>query len=196
MYESIHSDDFKTFFLDYFSKVEAVKSIDWNSWFYNPGMPPYKPKFDDSLAVGCRRLANQWLDWQTDTPCPFTGQEIKAFSGGQLQEFLNKLLEAAPLSVTKMEQLEELYQFDRSSNMEIVYRWIRLGIKARWEKVVDAALKLVTEVGRMKYVRPIYRDLYEWKEMRQRAIDTFNANKDRMMAVCRDLVAKDIKLKA
>ena len=24
------------------SKVEAVKSIDWNSWFYNPGMPPYK----------------------------------------------------------------------------------------------------------------------------------------------------------
>ena len=131
------------------------------------------------MAVGCRRLANQWLDWQTDTPCPFTGQEIKAFSGGQLQEFLNKLLEAAPLSVTKMEQLEELYQFDRSSNMEIVYRWIRLGIKARWEKVVESALKLVTEVGRMKYVRPIYRDLYEWKEMRQRAIDTFNANKDR-----------------
>ena len=24
------------------SQVEAVKSIDWNSWFYNPGMPPYK----------------------------------------------------------------------------------------------------------------------------------------------------------
>ena len=131
------------------------------------------------MAVGCRRLANQWLDWQTDSPCPFTGQEVEAFSGGQLQEFLNTLLEAAPLSVTKLEKLEELYQFDRSSNVEIVYRWIRLGIKARWEKVVDAALKLVTEVGRMKFVRPIYRDLYEWEEMRQRAIDTFNANKDR-----------------
>ena len=71
----------------------------------------------------CRGLTNQWLDWQTDTPCPFTGQEVKVFSGGQLQEFLNTLLKAAPLSVPKVETLEELYQFNQSSNVEIVYRW-------------------------------------------------------------------------
>ena len=72
------------------------------------------------------------------------------------------------MSVTKLEKLKELYQFSQSSNVEIVYRWILLGIKSRWEGVVDAALKLVTVVGRMKFVVPIYRDLYEWEEMRQR----------------------------
>ena len=29
------------------------------------------------------------------------------------------------------------------------------------------AVKLVTEQGRMKFVRPIYRDLYAWEEQRK-----------------------------
>ncbi len=29
------------------------------------------------------------------------------------------------------------------------------------------AVKLVTEQGRMKFVRPIYRDLYAWTDMRK-----------------------------
>lgn len=57
----------------------------------------------------------------------------------------------------------------------------QVGIKARWAKSVAGALKLVTEVRQDEFVRPIYRDLYEW--VRQQAIDNFNLNKDKMMAV-------------
>ena len=31
--------------------------------------------------------------------------------------------------------------------------------------------------GRMKFVRPLYRDLYVWEEKRQQAIDTFKAHR-------------------
>ena len=31
--------------------------------------------------------------------------------------------------------------------------------------------------GRMKFVRPLYRDLYAWEEKRQQAIDTFKAHR-------------------
>jgi leukotriene-A4 hydrolase len=55
-YKSIDSLQFKNFFLDYFVSLEAVKWIDWETWLHVPGMPIYKPKFDDSLATACWSL--------------------------------------------------------------------------------------------------------------------------------------------
>ena len=37
--------------------------------------------------------------------------------------------------------------------------------------------KLYSFQGRMKFVRPLYRDLYGWEEKRQQAIDTFKAHR-------------------
>ena len=41
-HKSIDSDQFKAFFLEKFSGVEAVKEIDWDTWLHKPGMPIYK----------------------------------------------------------------------------------------------------------------------------------------------------------
>ena len=90
--------------------------------------------------------------------------------------------------------MEALYSLSNCSNVEIVFRWIRLGIKARWEPSVPEALKLVTVQGRMKYVRPLYKDLYGWEEKRQQAIDTFLAHRGEMMYVVAEKVAKDLHI--
>merc|ERR1712066_143688 len=98
------------------------------------------------------------------------------------------------LEVAKIEKMAELYGLDKSPNVEIQFRWIRLGIKARWEPSVAEALKLATIQGRMKFVRPLYRDLYAWEEKRQQAIDTFKAHRSQYMAMCADMVAKGLHL--
>jgi leukotriene-A4 hydrolase len=59
---------------------------------------------------------------------------------------------------------------------------------------VPLALEFVTEQGRMKYIRPLYRDLYAWEEVRARAIDTFQKNRPSMMYVSAHTVAKDLHL--
>ena len=41
-YKSINSDQFKAFFLEKFSSLEAVNEIDWDTWLHKPGMPIYK----------------------------------------------------------------------------------------------------------------------------------------------------------
>jgi leukotriene-A4 hydrolase len=48
-YQSIDSYQFKQFFLDYF-KDKDLSGINWDQWFNDPGMPKYKPNFDESLA--------------------------------------------------------------------------------------------------------------------------------------------------
>ena len=31
------SDDFRAFFCEHFKGVEAIKQVDWDTWFYKPG---------------------------------------------------------------------------------------------------------------------------------------------------------------
>merc|ERR550519_2614745 len=190
-YQSIDSDTFKACFLEYFKDTVAVKTVDWDTWFYSPGMPTYKPHFDDSLARVCWDLAKKWQDWDPSRPAPFS-DELKQLSSNQIQEFLGSLINSEPLPIVKMEAMSKLYSLDKSSNVEIIFRWIRLGLKARWEPSVQEALKLVNMQGRMKFVRPLYRDLYGWEEKRQTAVENFLAHRAEMMYVTADMVAKDL----
>ena len=61
---SIDSDQFKAFFLSHFGSLAAVASIDWDLWLYSPGLPPYKPDYDTSLAKAAWSLALAWQQWQ------------------------------------------------------------------------------------------------------------------------------------
>jgi len=196
-YMSISSESFKQFFLEYFNSCCDVKTIDWNTWLYSPGMPPHKPDYDESLAKVCYDLSGKWQEWDSNSQCecPFTGDELNNFKGEQIQEFLNSLIAGTSLSLTTVQKMDSLYKLSSSKNVEIVFRWIRIGLASRYEKVVDEAVDLVTKVGRMKFTRPIYRDLYNWEEKRHVALNTYNKTKDKMMTVSRDMIAKDLHLR-
>jgi len=193
-YKSIDSEQFKSYFLEYFFNLECVKSIDWDTWLHSPGMPIYKPKFDDSLARACWDLAAAWQAWDPTTQANFT-QQFDEFSSKQKSEFFWTLLNGSPLSHAKLEAMAAMYKLDSCPNVEVEFKWIRLGLAAKWEKAVAPALRLATVQGRMKFVRPLFRDLYAWEEKRQLAIDTYQAHKDQMMHVTADMVAKDLHIK-
>jgi leukotriene-A4 hydrolase len=61
--KSLDSYDFKATLLDFFASdkaaSEALKAVDWDTWFYKPGLPP-KPKFDTSMVDKCYALADKW----------------------------------------------------------------------------------------------------------------------------------------
>jgi len=194
-YKCLTSDMFKSFLLEYFvDKKSVLDEVNWKAWWKTPGMPPIKPKFDETLSSACTELRMRWMAWFVGTNCPFHADEMLNLSTDQVIEFLAQLLEEEPLPVVKLAKMDEVYNMSSSSNSEIRFRWLRLGLKAHWEKPVEDALKMVTEQGRMKYVRPLYRDLYAWEEVRPKAIATFNANKKFMMHVSAYVVAKDLHL--
>ena len=203
-FKSIDSNDFQSLFMTYFNDNESVKDIDWNAWLHDPGMPIWKPDFDDSLAKASRELARKWQEWNPETKADF-GDAFENFTPWQVREFLGALLDGEPLENFKMEKMSELYKLDQSPNTEILCLWIRLGLKAKWEPSVPKAINLVNVQGRMKYVLPIYRDLYNWTntgtrnqtnktDIRQLAIDNFIAHGDKLMFVAREKVKKILNL--
>lgn len=155
-FQSIDSNQFKEYFLNYFNEKNLDK-IDWEKWFYQPGMPIYTPNYDQTLAKACSDLAEKWVQWKIDENCPFTKKDLDNLTAEQKIEFLAQLLQKEPLSKEKMEKMEELYSLNGNNNSEIKCKWIRLGLKAKWMDAVPRAVQMVTEQGRMKFLRPIYR---------------------------------------
>ncbi|XP_069682260.1 leukotriene A-4 hydrolase isoform X2 [Periplaneta americana] len=197
-YKSIDTDDFKNFLYEYFPNNTKLKAVDWNEWLFKPGMPPIIPKYDTSLEEVCTDLCMKWLQWdaEAECSCPFKAEDIKNMSSRQVQEYLAQLLENKPLPLKKLQAMEDTYKFNSVINSEIRFRWLRLCIKGKWKEQVDRALEFVVEQGRMKFVRPIYRDLYAWEEVRDKAIAVFKANKSKMMYVGAYTVAKDLHLES
>jgi hypothetical protein len=61
--KSLDSYEFKSTLLEFFESdkdaSKALGEVDWDSWFYKPGLPP-KPKFDTSMVDKCYALADKW----------------------------------------------------------------------------------------------------------------------------------------
>ncbi|KAF2351754.1 Peptidase M1 leukotriene A4 hydrolase/aminopeptidase C-terminal [Trinorchestia longiramus] len=195
--QSVSTEQFRAYLTEYFSdQRDKLDAVDWDTWLYSPGMPPYTPQFDDQLAWVCAELEKTWLTWQEGEECPASPSDLNDLNTKQIIDFLERLfLQEQPLPIFKLEAMARLYDMWQRQNCEIRLRWLRVCVKARWEEAVAPALQLVTEQGRMKFVRPIYRELHKWGGgVRQRAIDNFLAHEDEMMHVAAHAVLQDLQL--
>ncbi|XP_014672522.1 PREDICTED: leukotriene A-4 hydrolase-like [Priapulus caudatus] len=193
-YKSLTTDEWRHLLYDYFAdKKDLLDSVDWDAWLYAPGMPPVQPNYDLTLADACVSLSRRWLEAPLNKLDQFSGDDVKTMNSRQLRELLALLLVEEPLPIAKLEAMDTLYGFSAMMNAEIRFRWLRLGLRARWQRAVGPALHMVTEQGRMKFTRPLYRDLFAWEESRARAVATFEKNKGFMHSTTAGLVAKDLE---
>lgn len=83
------------------------------------------------------------------------------------------------------------YSLLATKNVEISSRYYRIGLRAKDTTVYERTAELLGQVGRMKFVRPLYRSLAEVD--RALALKTFEKNRDFYHPICRALVAKDLE---
>ncbi|GBN81512.1 Leukotriene A-4 hydrolase [Araneus ventricosus] len=194
-YQSIDTDIWKAFLYKHFSdKEDILNKVDWDAWLYAPGLPPVKPEYDYSLAKKCTDLRKAWIEADENDLGQFTLKDIEDFSSPQISEFLGFLDQEEPLGIKKVEKLKDAYKLGERNNAEIKFRWIRLCLRAHWKDIIPEAVKFITEQGRMKFVRPIYRCLYDWDETRELAVSTYNDHSSEMMHATRQGVGRDLHL--
>lgn len=201
---SLDSYEFKSSVLSFFSSDSAassfLSSLDWEKWFYAPGFPP-KPDFDTSLADACYALAEKWESLVSssngddkDEEQKFQPREsdISKLSSTQIVVFLERVSEfSPPLTKHHVELMRSAYKFPKSGNAEILSRFWGIGLKAGDEGYCAVATsEFLAKVGRMKFVRPLYRQLS--KVDRDGAVQTFEQNKDFYHPICRAMVQKDL----
>ncbi|KAI9719930.1 MAG: hypothetical protein M1828_005968 [Chrysothrix sp. TS-e1954] len=195
-YKSLDSYDFKSTLLDFFKSDSIVSSkletVDWDTWFYAPGLPP-KPAFDTSMVDVCYALAS---NWQTLSSTPDSSSfqpslsDISSWRANQVVAFLETLQSGPALTPTATRLMGDTYNLLTSKNVEVLARYLVVGLLAKDDSVKEPTVHLLGKVGRMKFVRPLFRHLREVDEGLARSC--FEANKSFYHPICRAMVEKDL----
>lgn len=171
----------------------SLVKIDWNAWLTTPGMPPVKPTFDYTLYKGAEQLGKTWLDSSAN----LSGKELAGWTTDQIVLALNTARKevAGGKGSVNCAVLDDTYSFSSRQNSEIKFAWLMLCIHSGYKAAQKDIVAFVTSLGRMKFVRPIYKQLFAGDaEFKKLAVETFTKHRKSYHSICQKMVARDLKL--
>lgn len=199
-FSTVTSKKFVEYFESYFVvDVPSVIEFDWDTWLHKPGMPE-APEFDRTLSAECEGLADAWIS--VDDGETMKGvlpkHDISKWSTGRKTCFLDALMGTCterkrPLSLSTVESMKDMYQMHESQNSEVLFRFCMIAIEAGDGSIIPVVIRFITTQGRMKFVRPLYRALYNSDMGKGIAVTTFVANKDFYHPIAAKMIATDLK---
>jgi hypothetical protein len=104
------------------------------------------------------------------------------------------------LTVADVNHMDELYRLSSRRNAEIRFCWQRLCMAVGKVDAVPAVVAFLREQGRMKFVRPLFRDLLQASvsypehaaTFRSAAVDTFSQAESSYHPICAKMVRRDL----
>jgi leukotriene-A4 hydrolase len=207
-HSTVNSADWKVFFLDYMLTTAKIPQatldqIDWDAWYNQPGMPPVQNKFDQSLIHGSESLAVKLIEAGEEPK----KDDLKGWDSAQIVILLEKMIELQKAALAKgedakktlgdqLKNIDSVYGFTGSKNSEIRFRWLTLAIRQPFLDRYPAIEQFLSEQGRMKYIRPLYRDLFTLggPEGKKFAVEVFTKYRKMYHSIASKMVARDLEL--
>ena len=100
---------------------------------------------------------------------------------------------SSPLNAERSRLLGSTYNISSSKNVELKTAYYLIALNAGDRSELSGVVGLLGSVGRMKYVRPLYRKLKDVD--RDLAVKTFEEHKDFYPSTTKGQLAKDLGLK-
>jgi len=140
------------------------------NWIYNPGLPARHPVPD---SPEFRKVDNQRAAFIQGK----SAAEIDTSDWTSLHwvHFIQAL--PAKLTTTQMADLNNNFELTSTNNSEIAFAWYKQAITLGYTDAFPAIEKFLTNVGRIKFVKPLYKTLAVETNNRDFALKVYNAAK-------------------
>ncbi len=146
--------------------------IRMREWVYGTGIPANIPPISSADFNSIDTIIN---NWQKDKQVK--GLNKKLTSTNQLMYFLRQLPDT--ISIADMSALDAEFKFTQSGNAEIQTLWYTSSIRNKYKPAEKNIEKFLMEVGRRKFLRPLYGEMIktaEGKEWARRIYAKARAN--------------------
>ncbi|RJS19144.1 M1 family peptidase [Corallococcus sp. H22C18031201] len=149
------------------AKVNAEAYLD------QPGVPAHAPSPRSKRLEALEALKGK-------VP---TAEVVKDWTPTEWQLFLEGMPQGTSRDVFR--QLDERFHLTDSRNSEVLVTWLVAAVRAGWEPALARAEAFLGEVGRMKYLKPLYGVLGASREHRARARSLFQQYSERYHPIAR-----------
>jgi hypothetical protein len=144
------------------TRPAAAAKIPLHEWIYDPGLPPGVPK---PVSERLQKISLYASDFATG-PVRAAGIPAKNWITQEWLEFLQAL---PPLQPDQMADLDKTFHLTGSGNGEILDQWLQMAIRSDYRPAYPRLESFLMEVGRQKFIRPLYTELMKTPDGQQRA---------------------------
>ncbi len=158
-------------FLEFLDKElpGVAEKVDAKKWIYQSGLPDNAPVFNSAKLEELKNLAAGWSDGLRPSP-----NEAKDWTPEHWQIFLQDL--PRKMSEADCRWLDENFHLTEQGNAEILSNWLIIAASSGYEPAFERIASFLSEVGRMKYLKPLYSALYAGEKTKTMAVEIFADN--------------------
>jgi leukotriene-A4 hydrolase len=131
---------------------EEQRRINLQSWIFEPGLPANIPPVRSEKFAAVEQQVTAWKNGGAASAI-----QTKDWSTQEWLHFLRALPDTIP--VARMAELDSTFHLSSSGNSEILFQWLRMSIRNRYEAAFPALERFLKSQGRRKYIAPLYAEL-------------------------------------
>jgi leukotriene-A4 hydrolase len=163
-FRSITTEDFVGYLRKnlFNASPDLARQIDIDTWLSNPGLPESAPRPQSEAFDKVSKVSSTWLAGKLTT----AEIPVKDWS---TQETLHFLRSVGKIEPARMADLDRSFHFTQSGNAEIVFEWLMMTIRNGYQPGYGRLADFLKEVGRRKYIRPLYQELAKTPAGKERA---------------------------
>jgi aminopeptidase N len=131
---------------------EEMGRINLRAWIFEPGVPANIAPAQSNAFAAVERQVESWKGGTAGSAL-----ETAQWSTQEWLHFLRALPDTIPAA--RLRELDSTFKLSTIGNSEVLFEWLRIAIRNRYEPAFPALERFLTRQGRRKYVAPLYADL-------------------------------------
>lgn len=140
--------------------------VNARAWIDGTGLPASAPLFQAPRLDAIKKIAEGWK-----TGARPTVEEAKSWDANEWHFFLRALPPVLPVDEAKW--LDDTFELTKRGNMEVLVAWLTIAAASGYAPALPRIREVLHAVGRMRYLKPLYRALLNRVETKEVAKEIF-----------------------
>jgi aminopeptidase N len=130
---------------------ELEQKLQLDNWVYKPGLPSNVARPDPAAFATVDQAVKAFAAGSA-APAAFS-----AWTTAEKLRFINKLPRKMPTS--RLDELNKKLRLNEAGNQEVLFAWLDLAIRNRYDPAIPSLEHFLTTQGRRKFVKPLIETL-------------------------------------
>ncbi|MBW2734523.1 MAG: M1 family metallopeptidase [Deltaproteobacteria bacterium] len=178
-FTSITTQEFEDFMEE--TQPGLLERVGGKAWIHGSGLPEDAPVFASEELAAIEAQADAWEAGGRP------GIEVaKSWSAEKWQIFLQRL--PRPLSRDDCAWLDGNFSLTVSNNSEVLSQWLNIVAASSYGPALPRLREFLSQVGRMKFLKPLYGALWNNQETKAMAREIFDASREAYHPIAQGVV--------